>query len=50
LRFIQYSFVCLYATIIAFDELSVNQSKSSIKVVLSRNHEINISATKGKTC
>jgi hypothetical protein len=35
----------LYATIIAFDELLVNQSKSSTKVVLSRNHEINISAT-----
>jgi TPP-dependent 2-oxoacid decarboxylase len=32
----------LYATIIAFDELLVNQSKSSTKVVLSRNHEINI--------
>jgi hypothetical protein len=46
--FIQYSFVCLYATIIAFGELLVNRPKSSNKVVLSRNHEINISATKGK--
>jgi hypothetical protein len=34
----------LYATIIAFGELLVNRSKSSTKVVLSRNHEINISA------
>ena len=32
----------MYATIIALDELLVNQSKSSTKVVLSRNHEINI--------
>jgi hypothetical protein len=34
----------LYATIIALWELLVNRSKSSTKVVLSRNHEINISA------
>jgi len=38
----------LYATIIALWELLVNHPKSSTKVVLSRNHEINISATKGK--
>jgi len=38
----------LYATIIAFGELLVNHPKSSTKVVLSRNHEINITATKGK--
>jgi hypothetical protein len=38
----------LYATIIAFGELLVNHPKTSIKVVLSRNHEINITATKGK--
>jgi TPP-dependent 2-oxoacid decarboxylase len=34
----------LYADIIAFRELLVNHPKSSTKVVLSRNHEINISA------
>jgi hypothetical protein len=34
----------LYATIIAFWELLVNRPKSSTKVVLSRNHEININA------
>jgi hypothetical protein len=51
LRFIQCSFVCLYAIIIAVWELLVNQSKNSTKVVLSRNHEINIMAnTEEKTC
>jgi hypothetical protein len=50
-RFIQYSFVCLYATIIAFGELLVNHPKSSAKVVLSINHEINIHAnTEEKLC
>ena len=39
----------MYATIIAFWELLVNHPKSSTKVVLSRNHEINISANQGKT-
>jgi hypothetical protein len=38
----------LYATIITFGELLVNRSKSSTKVVLSRNHEINISTQKEK--
>jgi hypothetical protein len=33
----------LYAAIIALGQLLVNHPKSSAKVVLSRNHEINIS-------
>ena len=36
----------LYATIIAFGELLVNRPKTSTKVVLSRNHEINITTNK----
>ena len=35
-------------TIITLGGLLVNRPKSSTKVVLSRNHEINITATKGK--
>jgi hypothetical protein len=37
-----------YVHIIAFGELLVNHPKSSTKVVLSINHEINNSTTKGK--